>query len=80
MLSSHGLLTPCLSSKGRQESLSCGHGIKISYIFIACTIRASTIYNQPGIDGSPDPLQDNGIIVMKKLATKVFNVDALCKS
>ncbi|KAL7543980.1 hypothetical protein ACHAXR_013460 [Thalassiosira sp. AJA248-18] len=35
---------------------------------------------QPGIDGSPDPLQDNGRIVMEKLAMKVFNVDAAWKA
>lgn len=31
---------------------------------------------QPGIDGSPEPLQDNGRIVLERLAMKLFNVQA----
>eukprot|EP00579_Thalassiosira_antarctica_P012675 CAMPEP_0201921660 /NCGR_PEP_ID=MMETSP0903-20130614/9922_1 /ASSEMBLY_ACC=CAM_ASM_000552 /TAXON_ID=420261 /ORGANISM="Thalassiosira antarctica, Strain CCMP982" /LENGTH=531 /DNA_ID=CAMNT_0048458657 /DNA_START=121 /DNA_END=1716 /DNA_ORIENTATION=+ len=31
---------------------------------------------QPGIDGSPESLQDNGRIVLEKLVTKIFNVNA----
>jgi len=31
---------------------------------------------QPGIVGSPEPLQDNGRIVLERLAMKVFHVDA----
>lgn len=35
---------------------------------------------RPGIDGTPEPLQDNGRIVLENLAMRIFDVDAAWKA
>lgn len=60
----------------RERAALAGIALVVSMLTENFVVWVVSATYQPGIDGSPEPLQDNGRIVLERLAMKVFHVKA----